>query len=80
VAAPLGEDLVFEVEARGAGVVVFDDGPADHLLFAEPGVGVGDDGEADPRATSRTTRVKWSRVSSPTSGTPAATEVAPPET
>jgi hypothetical protein len=37
-------------------------------------------GRPEPMTTSRTTRAKWSSVSSPISGTPAATEVAPPET
>ena len=45
MAAALGELLVFEVEACGAGAGVFDDGLADHLGFAKAGVGVGEDGE-----------------------------------
>lgn len=46
VATALGELLVFEVETRGTGLGVFEDGSADHLGLAKAGVGVGDDGEA----------------------------------
>ena len=46
VAAALGELLVLEVEARGTGAAVVEQGSADHLGLAEAGIGVGEDGEA----------------------------------
>jgi hypothetical protein len=80
VAAALGELLVFDVEAGGAGALVFDDGAADHFGLAEAGVGIGDDGQAAGVGTPRGSQLaKWSRVRMPTSGTPADTLVAAPE-